>query len=418
MRIFGETKQLLVGLFFAILIGAGAYFFHNQDEIKNVPNGPEIALLLKNTVAQAEVVFGKVKTKVVEFIDSIQESQVVSVDTRVKKPSTEPIKSEATASPENPAENTSGASQSISTEQKPAVEGTNKTEGTSSVNQVTPAEEAPVVEVTKKVIAATKKVVAAIQKVEVAPKVKVVKKSKTAKLPKDDFSRVVRFNNLGKFKDAIALLDTSKYKMGVDKRKKEYFIAYTGLGTELRKKGNCKSAIDYYKKAFSINLTDPSSPLNLAGCYLAEKRSKEADQMVKEALNLSDDKSKIYFSLAQSYSDANLPVKAMQTYDKVLELAPNQWEYIYGLGHELFTLGKLDGSIKLLKAAEKISPEPSNVYWSLGMAYCKNQNGKLAREYYLKLLKTRHPKINTVANYLGKHCSKTDPEPIAMNTAK
>jgi hypothetical protein len=52
------------------------------------------------------------------------------------------------------------------------------------------------------------------------------------------------------------------------------------------------------------------------------------------------------------------------------------------------------------------------------MAYCKKKNGKLALEYYLKLLKLKHPKINTVANYLGQHCSKSQVEPLAMNTVE
>lgn len=365
MRIFSETRWVFVGVFSALLSGVGAYYYHNQKEIKNVPKGPEIVQLLQNTVARAEVAFTKVKTKVMDVIDAAKEPQVVSVDPRVKKPSAEPVAKEPAPNPENP------------------------TEDTSITSQAEIPDQAPVVEIAEKVA--------------------------VPEPLKDDFSRAVEFNKLGKFAEAIALLETSKDKTAIDQLKKEYFVAYTGLGTKLRKKGDCQSAIGYFKKAFSTNLTDPSSPLNLAGCYIVEKRSEEADLMIKEALNLSDDKSKVYFSVGQSYSDANLSEKAKEAYNKALEIDPNHWEYVYGLGHELFTLGKVDEGIKLLKAAEKMSPKPGDVYWSLSMAYCKKKNGKKALDYYLKLLKTKHPKINTVANYLGQHCARSEEEPLAMN---
>ena len=382
MRIFGETRWLFVGVFCAVLSGVGGYYYHNQDEIKNVPGGPEIAQLLQNTVASAEVAFTQVKTKVMDVINAGKEPQVVSVDPRINKPSAESAEIE----PENPTEASSASSQAESPEQaQPDL---------SQPEQSQPAQAPP----------------------KQAPVVEVAKKAEAPELPKDDFSRAVEFNKLGRFEKAIQFLEKSKDKTAVDLLKKEYFVAYTGLGTKLRKKGDCKTAIGYFKKAFSTNLTDPSSPLNLAGCYIAVKRSEEAELMIREALNLSDDKSKVYFSLGQSYSDANLPEQAMQAYDKALEIDPNHWESVYGRGHELFVQGKVDESIKLLKVAEKMAPKPGNVYWSLSMAYCKKKNGKKALAYYLKLLKTKHPKINVVANYLGKHCANSDEEPLAMNT--
>jgi tetratricopeptide (TPR) repeat protein len=425
MRIF-ETRWLFIGLFCATLTGAGAYFFHNQDEIKNVPGGPETVFFLKNTVANAELVFAKAKTKVMDIIDSVKESQVVSVDTQVKKPSTEPAENADAPDAENPAEDTSTASHVASSEQAPDVEATDKTEDSSSTNQVAPSEQTPVIEVSEKVSEKVtppeaekiSKKIEAVKKVIISEKNKIVEKVKSIILPKDDFSRVVDLNKRKKFAEAIALLEASKDKIAPNKLKNEYFIAYTGLGNELRKKGDCKSAIGYFKKAFSTNLTDPSSPLSLADCYIAENRSEETALMTREALSLSADKANVYFSLAQSYSNANLPDKAKQSYDKALAIDPENWEYVYGLGHKLFTLGRLDESIRFLNIAEKITTTPGDVYWSLSMAHCKNQSGKLAREYYLKLLKTRHLKINTVANYLGKHCSKTEEEPVAMTTVK
>jgi tetratricopeptide (TPR) repeat protein len=380
MRIFGETRWVFVGVFFAVLTGVGAYYYHNQDEIKNVPSGPEIAQLFQNTVASAEVAFTKVKTKVMEIIDEAKEPQVVSVDPRINKPSAEPAEIEP--EPENRTEAPSSASSQAEISEQAQPE--------QSQPEQSQAEQAPVVEVAKK--------------------------AETPELPKDDFSRAVELNKLRRFEKAIQFLEKSKDKTATDLLKKEYFIAFTGLGTKLRKKGDCETAIGYFKKAFSTNLADPSSPLNLAGCYIALKRSEEAELMIREALNLSDDKSKVYFSLGQSYSDASLPEKAMEAYDKALEMDPNHWEYVYGRGHELFVQGKIDESIKLLKVAEKMAPKPGNVYWSLSMAYCKKKNGKKALAYYLKLLKTKHPKINVVANYLGKHCANNDEEPLAMNT--
>jgi len=396
MRIFGETRWIFVGLFFAMLSGIGAYFYHNQDEIKNVPSGTEIVNLLQSTVSKAEVVFVKVKTKVIELIDKAKEPQVVSVDPYIKKPSAEPTEVESEPEAETPTEGTSGSSDVETSEQQAQPELASSEQAQTESAQEQPKQTQP----------------KQTQIVEVAEKAKI------PELPKDDFSRAVALNKRGKFADAVDFLERTKDKTAADQLKKEYFVAYTGLGTKLRKKGDCKSAIGYFKKAFSTNLTDPSSPLNLAGCYIIEKRSEEADLMIKEAMNLSDDKSKVYFSLGQSYSDANLPDKAMEAYNKALEIDPNHWEYVYGLGHELFTQGKVDESIKVLIAAEKMSKKPENVYWSLSMAYCKKKDGKKALDYYLKLLKTKHPKINTVANYLGKHCAKSEEEPLAMNSTK
>ena len=371
MRIFEETRWIFIGVLAALLSGVGAYYYHNQDEIKDVPKGPELVKFLQKTLTSAEVAFVSAKTKVMDVIDSAQEPQVVSVDPRVKKSPVDPVEAE------EPVGNPKAQALASSTD--------NKAEGP----KVAPAVEA-------------------VEKVEIA---------KPAP-PKDNFTHAVELNKQGKFGEAIQFLEKSKDKASTDQLKKEYFVAYTGLGTKFRKKGDCESAIGYFKKAFSTNLTDPTSPLNLAGCYIAEKRSEEAELMIKEALNLSDDKAKVYFALGQSYSKHNLTGKAMQAYDKALEIDPNHWESVYGQGHELFTQGKVDEGIELLKAAEKISTKPDDVYWSLSMAYCKKKNGKEARAYYLKLLKTKHPKINIVANYLGKHCANNSEEPLAMNAVK
>lgn len=129
-------------------------------------------------------------------------------------------------------------------------------------------------------------------------------------------------------------------------------VNYINTAKEYFDKGNYNLAIEYNKKALSINPNQSVAIGNLGACYLSLNQSNSAIIYLKKALDINPNDSNVYNSLGAAY----------------------------------LNIGKYDLAIANCKKALEINPNSSNAYNNLGLVYWTKGLNKQAVECFSKSL--------------------------------
>jgi len=120
---------------------------------------------------------------------------------------------------------------------------------------------------------------------------------------------------------------------------------------------------------------------------------KSAGQYDKAAgiyMNLSKinpENAKIYLNnIIKIYDEANMPDKAIEATNKLIELDPNDADAVYNLGYMYIKLDKHSEAIEPFKRAIEIRPDFKYAYSNLGFCYTKLKRYKDSIEVYKKLV--------------------------------
>ena len=79
--------------------------------------------------------------------------------------------------------------------------------------------------------------------------------------------------------------------------------------------------------------------------------------------------------------------KALELFNKIIEIDPNNYRVLYNIGLTYFHLGKMENALKSCNEALKIKPDYKHCYYSIGLIYEVIDDWKKALEYYEKALK-------------------------------
>ncbi len=137
------------------------------------------------------------------------------------------------------------------------------------------------------------------------------------------------------------------------------FIAHDNLGGALLQLGKVDEAYSHFQAAAEINPRDPMSRSNL-GAYLQEHgRLAEAIVQHKRAISLTSDSGLLaatHANLGTAYRGLGEDEKARDSYDRALQLNPNQFNAYLGLGHLLEKQDKLDEAIANYSRSVELRP--------------------------------------------------------------
>lgn len=100
-------------------------------------------------------------------------------------------------------------------------------------------------------------------------------------------------------------------------------------GNELLKKGNHHLALEKYKEAIKKDFTKSVFFSNRSICFNRLLQHEEAIFDAKEAIRLDPTYIKAYNRLAIYYKEAGLEKEAIEAYNRVIELSPNDKKNIY-----------------------------------------------------------------------------------------
>ena len=156
--------------------------------------------------------------------------------------------------------------------------------------------------------------------------------------------------------------------------------SYILLGKLLSQQGNWQGAQAYYQKAATI---EPKSP-ELC-CYRGEalinlQRSAEAEQLLRQAIELDPQYFKAYYQLGNLLSQQQQWQSAVEAYETAIALSHNSscGGAYYGLGQAYLELQQWQPAASAFKHAVESNPASAWAHYGLGSALCELQQWQSA----------------------------------------
>ena len=160
--------------------------------------------------------------------------------------------------------------------------------------------------------------------------------------------------------------------------------------------GDIPKAAKYYQYCINQGFDDPRVFSNYAGILLENGNLKEAEILLRKALELKPDYPKAHANLGKIFVDMGKLKDAELSYLKAIELNPKDPEAHSNLGKILSDLGKLQEAELLCLKAIELNPNYANAYNNLGNIL--SRLGKL-QEAELLCLKAIEINPNYVSAY-------------------
>lgn len=180
-------------------------------------------------------------------------------------------------------------------------------------------------------------------------------------------------------------------------------------------KGNADIAVDMLSKALVLN-SNPIIMSNLAKAYYMVGDVQNSIKFYEEAASLepTDD---IYYSMGISYKQANNYEKAIEAYNKALELNPNNYNVLYNLAVLYKEQKKYDLSLNTAIRAEFINTDDEDIHSLLSSLFELKSNYKKAI-IHLKKAHELNPKQYLYVYNQGVLFSKLGENDNAINCHK
>lgn len=135
--------------------------------------------------------------------------------------------------------------------------------------------------------------------------------------------------------------------------------------------------------------TSPSSAQNhnnLGDLYGRRNELNKAIEEFQKAIELKPNYASAYHNLANIYWRKGEREKAVTTYQKGIEIDPNLWQSHQNLAAIFFELKRFDLSEEHLKKAIEINPQETSLYLNLSVVYSQTERKEKAKELIQKVL--------------------------------
>lgn len=143
-------------------------------------------------------------------------------------------------------------------------------------------------------------------------------------------------------------------------------------------------SIDSYKQDSIIQSLPTVAYVNKAKKMLEEKRYDEAEEVLKKALDISRQDSRVFKYLGKIYEQRMKFLEAANYYQESANLNPQDKEIWLRLGMMLLNLKKYEDALDAFERADKVTPLNTDVYTGWGMVLMKMKKYALARDRFNK----------------------------------
>ena len=171
----------------------------------------------------------------------------------------------------------------------------------------------------------------------------------------------------------------------------QFAEAYANLGSIAYQEGDLDRSIAHYKKALEVNPSLTGVYSNLAKVLQEQGKKQEAIALQEHLATppnkqVSQDDWISYFKQGNTYTAEGKLDRAIEFYQKALELNPNYQDSYLNLGIVLRRQGKLEEAIAQYEKAIEIQPSFADAYLSLGNIYCQLAEYPKVRDLWQKAL--------------------------------
>jgi superkiller protein 3 len=152
-----------------------------------------------------------------------------------------------------------------------------------------------------------------------------------------------------------------------------YFMALNNLGVAFYERGRLDEAIACDRQALKLQPNDMGTHCNIGLALIAAKRFEEAAEHYRQALRKEPRCGTAYFYLGRIYSAQNQPGKAVEMFDRAVEVNDpdpkfSGAEALYEAATLLVNQGRLEEAIAHYDTLLKIAPRLANVRNDLAVA--------------------------------------------------
>lgn len=169
------------------------------------------------------------------------------------------------------------------------------------------------------------------------------------------------YNGLGRFEDALNLLENLEQHESGYEAQIEFAKAFSGMGQS-------KRAEEAYLEAIDIKKTFWDAYNQLGYFYYGQGRYNEAVDMFKKVTEWTPDSYSAYYRLGAGYFSLEQNREAEQALKKSLELRPNYRAYS-NLGTIYFYEGRYLEAIQMFEQALQFNDADYRIWGNLGFAY-------------------------------------------------
>ena len=176
-----------------------------------------------------------------------------------------------------------------------------------------------------------------------------------------------------------------------------YGRAHFNLGVVLEDLGQSDAALLHYERAVAADPKAHDARLNRAMVLLSQRRVDEAIRALRAAIEVKPDNPEAWFDLAgaleikalksQSQARSIGLNRAVEAYQKALEIEPRHHRATYNIGLVLHRLKDRGGEIAMYRKCLALRPNYAPALYNLAFALRDNKEAKLAREAFAAYLK-------------------------------
>jgi superkiller protein 3 len=164
-------------------------------------------------------------------------------------------------------------------------------------------------------------------------------------------------------------------------------VFYDGLANA--EEGDTIKAINCFSNVLLVDPEHYDSMIQLGLIYSSQKDPLAA-QYLQRALEIFPESTEAWHLLGLFYQETGSYRKALETYDRILQFAPEYVHALYNTGFvHLVYLSNYDSAALYFDKAISIQPEYVDALYNLGYAYELSGEFEEARKYYRRVLEIR-----------------------------
>jgi len=202
-------------------------------------------------------------------------------------------------------------------------------------------------------------------------------------------------------KDYEGAADDFRRAVGMAPQGANAITAADYMANAYLKTGDTEKALDAYKTAVSLDPTRDDMYVKLGNLNFSLGRHSEAEDAYRQAVTLYPDATNI-FSLGQLYLNTERPLQAVEQFEQVVKLTPENVNGYYGLGQAYGKLGDLELAVGQFEKAIDLQPEFYSSFAELGYLYADLGRTEDAQAMF-ELLEDNDPALaDTLSRYMYK----------------
>ena len=219
----------------------------------------------------------------------------------------------------------------------------------------------------------------------------------------DSMANAALNSGIDKFmqKDYAGAAEDFRRAVGIAPQGANAITAADYMANAYLKTGETEKALKAYETAVSLDPTRDDMYVKLGNLNFSLGRHNEAEAAYRKAVTLNPDETNV-FSLGQLYLNTDRPLQAVEQFEKVVDLTPENVNGYYGLGQAYGRLGDNAAAVGQFEKAIDLQADFYSSYAELGYLYADMGRMEEAQEMF-EILEEEAPELaDTLSRYMYK----------------